>query len=307
VLVAILKKEIQLPQSLHIILQVSISIPGRPSPRWNVIAQTFFFRAFLSSLMVKPIVEVPSAVATGRTALVSTLSMNKSLAFFGRQELIENLCVLYAQRKHVLLVGDAGIGKTALLRQVNQSCPMLLCEESSSLRRICDSLERQLGWTHYKLNVVERKNRLLAYVERRGEPVAFDQVAMIPPRVARFIGRLADHIPVWIACRSDRSKEIGRVWEHLYKFTRIELPPLTRAETSALIENAVAQGNIQADAREHTAYLHRLSKGVPRILEELLIELAARKYKIDSSFGRHLLELDRRIHEIADASAKLRQ
>ena len=42
--------------------------------------------------------------------------MNKSLAFFGRQELLENLLVLYAQRKHVLVVGIEGIGKTALLR-----------------------------------------------------------------------------------------------------------------------------------------------------------------------------------------------
>jgi hypothetical protein len=84
------------------------------------------------------------------------------------------------------------------------------------------------------------------------------------------------------------------------------LPPLTRGETSALIENAVAQGNIQADAREHAAYLYQLSKGVPRTLEELLIELAARKYRMDSFSGRHLLELDRRIHEIADATAKLR-
>jgi hypothetical protein len=232
--------------------------------------------------------------------------MNKSLAFFGRQELVENLCVLYAQRKHVLIVGPEGIGKTALLRQVNRRCPMLLCEESSSLRRICDSLERQLGWTRPKLNVVERKNRLLAYLERRGESVGFDQVALTPPRVGRFIGRLGDHIPLWIACRSDRSREIGRVWEHLYKFTRIELPPLTRFETSALIENAVAQGNIQADAREHIAYLHRLSKGVPRLLEELLNELATRKYKIDSSFGWHLLELDRRIHEIAKVRARPR-
>ena len=181
---------------------------------------------------------------------------------------------------------------------------MLLCEETSGLRRICDSLERQLGWTHYELNLVERKNRLIANLERRGEPVAFDQVALIPPRIARFIGRLADHIPVWIACRSDHSEEIGRIWEHLYKFTRIELPPLTRAETSALIENAVAQSNIQADAREHIAHLHHLSKGIPRILEELSVELAARKYKIDSSFGWRLLELDRLIHEIADASPK---
>jgi hypothetical protein len=233
--------------------------------------------------------------------------MIKSLAFFGRQALIENLCVLYAQRKHVLVVGTEGMGKTALLRQVIHSCPMLLCEETSSLGRICDSLERQLGCKHYKLNVLERKNRLLAYLERRDETVAFDQVALTPPRVARFIGRLADHITVWIACRSDNSKEIGRVWEHLYKFTRVELPPLTRGEVSALIEDAVGQENIQADAREHTAFLHQLSKGVPRILEELLIELASRKYRIDSSFGRHLLELDRRIHEIADVSAKLRQ
>jgi len=233
--------------------------------------------------------------------------MNKSLAFFGRRALIENLCIFYAQRKHILVVGTEGMGKTALLRQINHSCPMLLCEETSSLRRICDSLERQLGWTHYKLNIVERKNRLLAYLERRGEPVAFDQVALTPPRVARFIGRLADKIPVWIACRSDHSKEIGGVWEHLYKFTRVELPPLTRGEVCALIEHAVVQGYIQPDAREHTAFLYKLSKGVPRILEELLIELAARKYRIDSSFGQHLLELDRRIHEIADVSAKLRQ
>jgi hypothetical protein len=229
--------------------------------------------------------------------------MNKSLAFFGRGPLLETLLILYAQRKHVLIVGIAGIGKTALLRQISHSCPMLVCEETPSLRRICDSLERQLGWKHYKLNVVERKNRLLAYLERRGEPVAFDQVALTPPRVARCIGRLAEHIPVWMACRSDRSRDIGKVWEHLYKFTRVEVPLLTRVETSVLINNAVAQLNIQEDALEHVSFLHHLSKGIPRILEDLLIELAARQYRIDSSFGRHLLELDRRIHEIADANA----
>ncbi len=37
--------------------------------------------------------------------MLCILLMNKSLAFFGRQELIENLCVLYAQRKRVLIVG----------------------------------------------------------------------------------------------------------------------------------------------------------------------------------------------------------
>lgn len=224
--------------------------------------------------------------------------MNKSFAFSGRGRQIGEFRALYALRKHVLIVGPAGIGKTALLGQIRQRCPLLVCEETSSLRRICDSLERHLGWSLHKLNVIERKNRLLAYLIRRGEPVAFDHVTHTVPRVARFIAHLAEQIPVWIACRSDRRHEVGHIWPELHKFARVELPPLTETETQTLIEEAVAQRNIQANARKHSTELHRMSSGNPRILEELLIELAAREYEIDHSFGLELLDLDRRIHEI---------
>lgn len=229
--------------------------------------------------------------------------MNKSLAFFGREKQIERLSHLHALHKSVLVVGPAGIGKTALLRQVRQSCPLLICEESSSLRRICDSLERQLGWTHRKLNVIERKNRLLAYLARRGEPVAFDHVALIPPRVARFIAMLNEHIPVWIACRSTQREAIGHVWEYVYDFTLVEIPPLTFFETQRLIFAAAKAGNIQDDACGHARDLYSMSEGNPRMLEELLIELAAHEYKMDSDFGLNLLGLDRRIREI-DAAIK---
>jgi hypothetical protein len=224
--------------------------------------------------------------------------MNKSFAFFGREREIDELRSLYTLRKHVVIVGAAGIGKTALLRQIRQRFPVLVCEDTSSLRRICDSLECQLGWAHHKLNVIERKNRLPACLIRRGEPVAFDHVVHTPPRVARFIAHLAEQIPIWIACCSNRPHEIGHLWPELYKFARVELPPLTEIQTRMLIDEAVAQGNIQLDARKHADELHRMCGGNPRILEELLIELAAREYEIDSSFGLDLLDLDRRIHEI---------
>jgi SH3-like domain-containing protein len=230
--------------------------------------------------------------------------MNNSFAFLGRENEIERLRSLHALRENVLLIGPAGIGKTALLRQIQRQCPVLISEETSSLRRICDSIERQLGWAHRKLNVIERKNRLLVYLKRRGEPVAFDHVAHVPPRVARFIAYLGEQVPIWIACRSDRPNDVGHVWVQLCRFARIEVGPLTADETRRLILQAANEGNIQTDACGHVRELYRMSCGNPRLLEELLIELAARQYKIDSSFGLGLLDLDRRIHEIV-ASASL--
>lgn len=224
--------------------------------------------------------------------------MNMSFAFSGRKREIDQLLNLHALDKHVLIVGPAGIGKTALLRQLQQRCPLLLCEGTSNLRRICDSLERQLGGVYHKFNLIERKNRLLGYLLGRGEPIAFDHVSLITPRIARFIAHLAEHIPIWIACRSDKPQDIGHIWPELYKFTRVEISSLTEIETRALVTEAIAQGHIQGDARKHVDKLHQMSGGNPQVLEELLIELAAREYNIDSPFGLHLLDLDRRIHEI---------
>jgi predicted ATPase len=224
--------------------------------------------------------------------------MNKSLSFHGREKKVEQLRQLYADHRNVLIAGPAGIGKTALMRHVRQACPLLLCEETSSLRRICDGLERDLGWRHYKLNLIERKKRLIEYLARRGETVVFDHVALTPPRVARFMAHIAERVPIWMVCRSALASDIGRVWEYLAHFARIDLGPLAPDETRVLVETSADQGHIQADARAHGALLHRMSKGNPRVLEELLIELAARNYQMDSHSGRQLLDLDRRIHEL---------
>jgi hypothetical protein len=226
-----------------------------------------------------------------------------SKPFSGRRTELDQLRSLHARGKHVLIIGPGGVGKTALLQHVGRYAPLLICEQSSSLRPICDSLERQLGWGHSELNVIERKNRLLDHLRHRDEPIAFDHVARPAPRVARFMAHLIEHIPTWIVCHSDQPKDLGHLWQHVYNFTRVQIAPLSAAETRALIQAAVSGGNVQPDARQHADKLHRMSGGNPRILEQLLTELAIREYKIDNSLGLHLLDLDRRIHEI-DAAAK---
>lgn len=221
-----------------------------------------------------------------------------------REKEIEQLRRSYAERRHVLLIGPRGIGKSALLRHAQQYCPLLLCEETSSLRRICESLERQLGWTHRRMNVVERRNRLLPYLARRGQLVALDGVASTPPRVARFIEQLNLSVPVWVACRSTQSKEIGAVWGYLYHFQRIELGPLSLNETAALLKSTISARRLPALTGNHLSRLHRFAKGNPRVLEELLIDLESREYRLDQSFDWKLLELDCRIRDVGRLSAQ---
>ena len=229
--------------------------------------------------------------------------MSNSRPFVGRARETAQLRRAYAESRHVLIVGSPGIGKTALLRHVRQYSSFLLCEETSSLGRICDSLERQLGWTHRQMTVVERKNRLLCYLSRRAEPIALDAVALTPPRVARFIASLSSCVSVWIGCRSARPKDIGAVWQNLYRFERLDLGPLAPNETATFVEAAVNSGRLPQMSRNQISRLHRLAKGNPRVLEELLIELASREYQLDESFDRKLLDLDRRIHNAADVAA----
>jgi DNA-binding NarL/FixJ family response regulator len=229
--------------------------------------------------------------------------MTSCASFVGRRKELGELRRAYVASHNLLIVGFAGSGKTALLRYAQNQLRLLVCEDSSSLGRICESLERHFGWAHRNMNVIERKNRLLPYLARRAEPVALDSVALTPPRVARFIHNLIERIPVWIACRSVQSKDIGSVWQHLHHFARIDLGPLSPNETATIIRSAVSGGRIPASTANHIGQLHRLAGGNPRALEELLIELSSREYRLENTFDRRLLQLDRRIHNAAAIAA----
>jgi hypothetical protein len=93
------------------------------------------------------------------------------------------------------------------------------------------------------------------------------------------------------------------LWQYLFNFREIRLGPIARRETALLVQSAVAAGRVPAMANEYTSALHRLSRGNPRALEELLIEMSSRDYHLDALFGRKLLELDRRIHSATTLAA----
>src|ERR1700758_2485539 len=76
------------------------------------------------------------------------------------------------------------IGATEKLHHLIYSPAFDTAKFRGEFRRRNAGHHHSARWTHYKSNVVERKNRLLSYLLRRDEPVVFDQVALTPPRVA---------------------------------------------------------------------------------------------------------------------------
>jgi fido (protein-threonine AMPylation protein) len=89
----------------------------------------------------------------------------------------------------------------------------------------------------------------------------------------------------------------------LQHFERIDLGPLSPNETAVLIRTAVGASRIAASTANQMRQLHRIAGGNTRAVEELLIELSAREYRLEKAFDRKLLELDRRIHNAATTVA----
>ena len=70
---------------------------------------------------------------------------------------------------------------------------------------------------------------------------------------------------------------------------------LKKSDTRILVSQVIASGALHSDILNHVDALYRISKGSPRLLEQLLTELSARQHNIGTSFRRSLLALDRRV------------
>jgi hypothetical protein len=205
------------------------------------------------------------------------------------------LGALHEQRKHVLIVGPAGVGKSALVERLCEQLTLLVSSKSAHLGGICEGLEPQLGLTPAGLRLLERKKQLREALGAAGRAVVFDGVGWTGPKVSSFFESLTQRASVWICTWSERPWDIGHFWPLLARFARVAVHPFSLSETQALVEAAVRIGGIPPGAREIVGWLQRRSGGVPLVLRELLEEVATGKYDLGSRNALERLNLDRRI------------
>jgi hypothetical protein len=228
--------------------------------------------------------------------------MSLALPFVGRRKEAARLERLHAQRQHALILGPAGVGKTALIKNVASQLPLLICPQSARLSDMVSALENQLGLEAGEQHLIPRKNRVLRALAGTERTVVFDGVGWTIPRLSSFLECVMERAAVWIATRSELARDIGHVWPLLGHFERVELHPFRPAETRACVAAAVKAGLIPCEALNIGEWLHRRSNGSPLVLRELLEELATGHFDLTNPHALKLLDLDRRIHEIFPAN-----
>ena len=224
--------------------------------------------------------------------------------FVGRQKEMARLCELHAQRRHVLILGPAGVGKSALVGELRERLSLLVSARSAHLGEICEGLEQQLGLDSAGLKLLERKKRVREALGAAGRVVVFDGVGWTGPKVSSFLESVTERAPVWICTRSEHPWDIGHFWPLLARFERVEVRAFHLSETQALVEAAVTAGRVPPKAVGIVEWLHTRSAGIALVLCELLEGLASGRYDPDRAFDLKLLNLDRRIHRaVPDAGA----
>src|ERR1035437_3228577 len=122
--------------------------------------------------------------------------MSVHLPFVGREGEIELLRQLHKRRRHVLILGAQGVGKSALVAHLRRSLNLRVCPASKRLSEICEALEREFDLEAGDLHLVRRKNRLLKALKGTKRAVVFDGASWTTPKLAAFIENVSERVPV---------------------------------------------------------------------------------------------------------------
>ena len=234
---------------------------------------------------------------------VSTNDSRLTIPFVGRGREIARLRQLHKQRRHVLILGPAGVGKSALVARLRESLNLRVCQASERLSEICEALEREFDLEAGDLHIVQRKNRLLKLLKGTKRAVVYDGINWTTPKLSSFIENVTERVPVWICARSEHPWDIGHIWPLLVRFEKVEIKPFHPAETRGLIETAIRLGVVPPGMVDTVDRLHHLCAGNPGVLCELIEGLATGHYDPHKKFDLRLLDLDRRIQHLPVSEA----
>jgi len=245
--------------------------------------------------------------------------------FVGRKKELNAILQALQSEKHVILLGEQGIGKTALANELMKrlfvSSPkrvVLYCPQSVSLKDTCVELlgslwrlkcikkrpvnlrplSTELPWekakAHFqKLRVTVLKNLFLANIVGEKYFLVFDHLAKIKLKFFLFLDDLRDVAQLVLITRKRDKESAGRLWMLLWKYEKITIGPLSVDESKKLIAMTCRRPLAN---REYCEIL-RISRHNPGILARLCSRLSQQQPVAGSVKNVKMASLDQKIDE----------
>jgi predicted ATPase len=215
----------------------------------------------------------------------------EDFSFVGRKDELGQLQAALTQRLHVVISGAAGIGKSALLYQVNRRHPLLICSKTSRISYACEELAQQLGLRFQSYNLETRILELVARLRQIGKPVAFDNVEELSSSTLDLMESLLDRVPIWIVTQSGPEQGLAEITRHLFEFAHLQVSPLKRNDVRALIAQAFVRRTVPSATVKRLQGFYRLCNGNLWLLEKFLCEVSAGELDLEQAFERSVYAL----------------
>lgn len=228
--------------------------------------------------------------------------MGSSL-LIGREQECRLLDELMRRRKNIFVLGEEGVGKTAIVGNVLAACAMknvLYSKRSPTLKETMVNMIESVrgGKDLQKKNILSLKKICYQLLDENPKYAVLDHIEWVEPKFYGFLTYLVERkLPFVIVTRRPDKKSIGHLWMGLYDFEKLEIKNFDQAKAGELIDYYASRLDLKiAAAVDFKKEVFHVSKGNPKIIKELCCLAHDEKYRAKGHMDVRLMDWDRRMN-----------
>jgi len=223
----------------------------------------------------------------------------------GREKEVRIISNLANQKKNIIIFGEEGVGKTAVINKVLadqfNSKQYLYSEESKTFREALMGLVLSSSSTRGKIeeeNILALKKMLYPMLDKNPEYIIFDHVGRVEPKYCSFLEYLIErNLPLIVISQGTDKKAIGHLRYLLHNFERMELSNFSRIATDILVDHYIGKFNIKVvEPDNFKKAIFHFSNGNPKVVKQICSLSRDTKYSKKGFIDVKLINLDRRIN-----------
>ncbi|HXF75970.1 MAG TPA: ATP-binding protein [Methylomirabilota bacterium] len=220
----------------------------------------------------------------------------------GREHEQRALLGFIEQKRSVLILGDEGVGKSAILEDVVAASPVKNILYSRHSVTLKETLVNFIGFALgrkdvQKKNILSLKKLCYALLDASPDYAVLDHIGWVEPKFYGFLTYVKERgIPFIVATRRPGKKSVGHLWMGLYDFETLEIKNLDPRRSDQLVEYYASVFNLKIAAdSDFKKDIFKFSRGNPKIIKELCELARDDRYRTKGYIDVKLMDLDRRI------------